>query len=99
MADFRGECRFTTWAYRFVAFDVSSKVNRHYWQRAHVSLDDSNWAAWKADDTDTPEWLAESTDLVEAIQRIIREDLTERQQRAFAAIAIQVCLSAKSHPR
>ena len=27
---FRGDCRFTTWAYRFVALDVSSKVSRHF---------------------------------------------------------------------
>jgi hypothetical protein len=28
---FRGDSRFTTWAYRFVAFDVSSKVSHHIW--------------------------------------------------------------------
>lgn len=86
---FRGDCRFTTWAYKFVAFDVSSKVNRHYWQRAHVSIDDNDWALWRADQTDSPEWLAESAELGEAVQRIIREVLTERQRRAFEAIAIR----------
>lgn len=89
VADFRGDCRFTTWAYKFVAFDVSSKVNRHYWQRAHVSIDENDWAAWREDGTDTPEWLAEGTDLSAAIQRIIREDFTERQQQAFESIAIR----------
>lgn len=89
VAEFRGDCRFTTWAYKFVAFDVSSKVNRHYWQYAHISIDDNDWTEWRTDDTDTPEWLAERTDLAGAIRRIIREDLTERQQRAFEAIAIR----------
>lgn len=104
VTDFRGDCRFTTWAYKFVAYDVSSKVNRHHWQRAHVSIDENDWTAWREDGTDTPEWLAEGTDLSAAIQRIIREDFTERQQHAFESIAIrglpvrQVAAEMNSNP-
>lgn len=89
VADFRGESRFTTWVYKIVAFDVSSKVNRHYWQRAHVSLDANDWTSWRADTAETPERFVERSDLVRAVERIIHEDLTERQQRAFEAIAIR----------
>jgi RNA polymerase sigma-70 factor (ECF subfamily) len=28
---FRGESRFTTWAYKFVVFEVSAKIGRHFW--------------------------------------------------------------------
>jgi RNA polymerase sigma-70 factor, ECF subfamily len=31
--DFRGSSRFTTWAYKFVMFEVSRKVARHTWRR------------------------------------------------------------------
>ena len=31
--DFRGLSRFTTWAYKFVVFEVSGKVARHAWRR------------------------------------------------------------------
>lgn len=31
--DFRGLSRFTTWAYKFVMFEVSGKVARHAWRR------------------------------------------------------------------
>src|SRR5215471_3131390 len=31
--DFRGLSRFTTWAYKFVMFEVSGKVARHAWHR------------------------------------------------------------------
>jgi RNA polymerase sigma-70 factor, ECF subfamily len=34
---FRGESRFTTWAYRFVVLEVSSKLGRHYW-RQHPAI-------------------------------------------------------------
>jgi RNA polymerase sigma-70 factor (ECF subfamily) len=30
---FRGESRFTTWAYRFVVLEVSGKLGRHYRRR------------------------------------------------------------------
>ena len=32
--DFRGESRFTTWAYKFVLFEVSTKLGRHFWRDA-----------------------------------------------------------------
>ena len=86
---FRGDCRFTTWAYRFVAFAVSSKVNRHFWQRADLSIEDHEWALPSTDPADAPEAQAESRDLIEAVKRIFRDDLTERQQRAFEAIAVR----------
>jgi RNA polymerase sigma-70 factor, ECF subfamily len=86
---FRGECRFTTWAYRFVAFDVSSKVSRHIWQRPTISIDDNEWTLLDANPDEAPETHAENTDLVEAIQRAIREDLSERQQRAFEAVVVR----------
>lgn len=86
---FRGDCRFTTWAYRFVSFDVSSKVNRHFWQRAAPSIDDNVCALLPSNLADAPEAQVESRDLVAAIRRVFREDLTDRQQRAFEAIAVR----------
>lgn len=91
---FRGDCRFTTWAYRFVAFEVSSKVNRHPWQRGHVSLDECEWVQ-AADQGDSPELLAENADLISAIRRVVAEDMTSRQQRVFEAIAMQGAPVAK----
>ncbi|HEY1699464.1 MAG TPA: hypothetical protein VGG75_07100 [Trebonia sp.] len=40
---FRGESRFTTWAYRFVILEVSSKLGRHYWRNPPVALDAGQW--------------------------------------------------------
>ncbi|WBQ08395.1 RNA polymerase sigma factor [Kribbella sp. CA-293567] len=86
---FRGDCRFTTWAYRFVTFDVSSKVNRHFWQRGAVSIDENDWALLASDLAEAPEARAESRDLIEAVKRVIRDDLTDRQQRTFDAVAVR----------
>ena len=86
---FRGDCRFTTWAYRFVAFDVSSKVSRHIWQRPTVSIDDNEWTLLASNSGEAPETHAETKDLVEAIQRAFWEDLSARQQRAFEAVVVR----------
>ena len=86
---FRGDCRFTTWAYRFVAFDVSSKVSRHFWQRAAISIDDNERTLLASNLAEAPEMQAETKDLVEAIQRSFWEDLSERQQRAFETVVVR----------
>ncbi len=36
---FRGDSRFTTWAYKFVILEVSTKLGRHFWQKPTVALD------------------------------------------------------------
>src|SRR6202035_5420126 len=36
---FSGESRFTTWAYKFVILEVSTKLGRHYWRNPPVALD------------------------------------------------------------
>src|SRR6202035_5952306 len=43
LADFRGESRFMTWAYRFVILEVSSKLGRHYWRSPSAVLDAEQW--------------------------------------------------------
>jgi RNA polymerase sigma-70 factor (ECF subfamily) len=39
VGQFRGESRFTTWAYRFVILEVSAKAGRHFWRQPHVPMD------------------------------------------------------------
>lgn len=86
---FRGECRFTTWAYRFVARAVSSKINRHFWQRCAVSVDPDQWAGLPVDRGLAPEEQAEAHDLLRAVRRACTDGLTERQRTVFEAVAVQ----------
>src|SRR6266496_2193310 len=39
LGQFRGESRFTTWAYKFVIFEVSAKIGRHFWRHPDIPLD------------------------------------------------------------
>src|SRR3954469_11924011 len=43
VGQFRGESRFTTWAYRFVILEVSTKLGRHFWRRRDISLEADGW--------------------------------------------------------
>src|SRR6201993_3345402 len=43
LGQFRGESRFTTWAYRFVILEVSAKLGRHFWRRPDVPLEAEDW--------------------------------------------------------
>ena len=43
LGQFHGESRFTTWAYRFVIFEVSTKIGRHFWRNPTVAMDAEDW--------------------------------------------------------
>jgi RNA polymerase sigma-70 factor (ECF subfamily) len=43
VGQFRWESRFTTWAYKFVIFEVSGKIGRHYWRNPDARLDAEDW--------------------------------------------------------
>ncbi|GAA1567653.1 MULTISPECIES: RNA polymerase sigma factor [Kribbella] len=85
---FRGDCKFTTWAYKFVIFDVAAKVNRHFWQRGGVAFDDEDWERLPARLGIEPEAHAESRDLMQAVHRAVNETLTAKQRMVFVALVL-----------
>ncbi|MEV4262626.1 sigma-70 family RNA polymerase sigma factor [Kribbella sp. NPDC049584] len=85
---FRGDCKFTTWAYKFVIFDVAAKVNRHFWQRSGVAFDDDDWDRLPARLGIEPEAQAESRELMQAVHRAVDENLTPKQRTVFVALVL-----------
>jgi RNA polymerase sigma-70 factor, ECF subfamily len=85
---FRGDCKFTTWAYKFVIFDVAAKVNRHFWQRSGVAFDEEDWDRLPARLGIGPEAYAESRDLLTAVRRAVDESLTAKQRAVFVALVL-----------
>lgn len=88
LGDFRGESRFTTWAYRFVVLEVSAKLGRHFWRRPTAVLDAADWERLPdrlgLDPAREPQWR----ELVEALRQGVDEVLTEHQRRAFVAVVV-----------
>jgi RNA polymerase sigma factor (sigma-70 family) len=85
---FRGECQFTTWAYKFVIFDVAAKMNRHFWQRAGVAFDEEDWDRIPTQLGVDPEAEAERSDFMSAVYRAVEEKLTAKQRVVFVALVV-----------
>jgi len=85
---FRGESRFTTWAYKFVVFEVSTKLGRHFWRTPRARLDAEDWSRlpdrFGLDPARENEWR----ELVGALRDAVDEVLSERQRHAFVAIVL-----------
>lgn len=85
---FRGESRFTTWAYRFVALEVASKLGRHFWLRPSASLDTEDWKRLPDRFESEPLAQTQQRELIAAVQHAMNETLTDHQRRFFVAIVI-----------
>jgi RNA polymerase sigma-70 factor (ECF subfamily) len=84
---FRGLSRFTTWAYKFVMFEVSGKVARHTWRRQPPSREEPVFERMADVLALRPGDRLERREQLEALSAAIGE-LTERQREVFVAIAL-----------
>jgi RNA polymerase sigma-70 factor (ECF subfamily) len=85
---FRGESRFTTWAYGFVILEVSDKLGRHFWRGQAPTSADEDWSRLPDRFALDPHRQAEWHDLVEGLRRGVDECLTDHQRRLFVAIVL-----------
>jgi RNA polymerase sigma-70 factor, ECF subfamily len=88
IGQFRGESRFITWAYKFVIFEVSGKIGRHFWRHPTVPLEAGDWDRLPDRFGLDPARESEWRDLARALRRAVEEELTEHQRRVFTAIVV-----------
>jgi RNA polymerase sigma-70 factor (ECF subfamily) len=88
LGQFRGESRFTTWAYKFVIFEVSAKIGRHFWRRPTVPLEAEDWDRLPDRFGFDPARESEWRDLLGAVRRAVETELTPRQREVFVAIVL-----------
>ena len=86
--DFKGLSRFTTWAYKFAIFEVSSKLARHAWQRHPPSREELELAEIPDSLAPRPSDQAERREQLVALKEAIEGDLTPRQREVFVAVAL-----------
>jgi RNA polymerase sigma-70 factor (ECF subfamily) len=86
--DFKGLSRFTTWAYKFAIFEVSSKLARHAWQRQPPSRGDLELGVMPDSLTPRPSDQAERREQFVVLKEAIAVDLTPRQREVFVAAAL-----------
>lgn len=86
---FRGDSRFTTWAYKFVMFEVSAKIGRHFWtKRPAAALEEPDWERLPARFGLSPEDEAQWRELLFALRHCVEHELTDRQRLVFQAIVL-----------
>jgi RNA polymerase sigma-70 factor (ECF subfamily) len=84
---FRGDSRFTTWAYKFALYEAAAKVRRQAWQRREIPLGEESWPLI-VDDRSDPEQGAESAELFAVLRAAIENELTPHQRQVLIAIAL-----------
>lgn len=84
---YRGESRFTTWAYKFALFEAGVKVRRRAWQGREVQLEPETWALM-AEANRTPQQDVETTELLAGLQAAIAADLSPHQREVFVAVTL-----------
>ncbi len=85
---FRGESRFTTWAFKFVLLEVSNKLGRHFWKDPAAAYDAEDWDLLPSRFDLDPARESEWRELMAALRRAIDDTLTEHQRRLFVAIVL-----------
>jgi RNA polymerase sigma-70 factor, ECF subfamily len=84
---FRGESRFTTWAYKFALLEAGVKVRRRAWQGREVPLEEDGWAQLP-DRRASPNADAETAELLGAVRAAIGEVLTAHQRAVLVAVTL-----------
>ena len=85
---YRGQSRFTTWAYKFALLEAAVKARRRAWQGREVALDDDGWAL-VAERRRGPGADAETAELLRAVQDAIATALTPHQRAVLVALTLR----------
>jgi RNA polymerase sigma-70 factor (ECF subfamily) len=91
LADFRGDSKFTTWAYRFVINRAASELRRRRYQNSSLDrLRDEEPAIFQIVMSDRekiePEQVVERRRYLNLLREIVETELSERQREAMIAI-------------
>jgi RNA polymerase sigma-70 factor (ECF subfamily) len=85
---YRGESRFTTWAYAFVINTVSTKLARQARRPVAVTMGDYAWERLPDRLSTDPYSSVEVRDFLRALRSGVDRALTERQRQVFIAVAL-----------
>ena len=85
--DYRGESRFTTWAYKFALLEAGVRLRRRAWQEREVVLEPESWPAIP-DAGSSAQAAVEQAELLATLRTAIASALTPRQRQVFVALAL-----------
>jgi RNA polymerase sigma-70 factor (ECF subfamily) len=84
--DYRGESRFTTWAFKFALLEAAVKLRRRAWQGRELPLEPDAWGLFA--DRHSPAGDAEQRELLGALGQALESELTPHQRQVLVAVAL-----------
>lgn len=87
LGTFRGESRFTTWAYKFALLEAAVKLRRRAWQGREVPIEPEHWSLI-AQSEDSPVARSEGRELLDAVSAAIQTELSPHQRHVLVAVAV-----------
>jgi RNA polymerase sigma-70 factor (ECF subfamily) len=84
---YRGESRFTTWAYKFALLEAAVRLRRRAWQGREVPLEPERWAVLPGPDA-SPATSAEGREVLGSLAAAIETELSPHQREVLVAIAL-----------
>jgi RNA polymerase sigma-70 factor (ECF subfamily) len=87
LSDFRGESRFTTWAYKFAILEAAVALRRRAWQGREIPIEPERWPLVPSGGL-TPESGTEQRELLAAITEGVRDALTPHQRRVLVSVVL-----------
>jgi RNA polymerase sigma-70 factor (ECF subfamily) len=87
LPEFRGESRFTTWAYKFALLEAAVALRRRAWQGRELPLPDEGWETLLAPSGSVAA-ASETSELLGAITEAIAQQLSPHQREVLVAVAL-----------
>jgi RNA polymerase sigma-70 factor (ECF subfamily) len=86
LGDYRGESRFTTWAWKFAFYEACVAVRKRRWLGREIPLEEAGWERLAgAAPSDTS---VETGEVFTALRVAVEKALTPHQRRVFVALAL-----------
>jgi RNA polymerase sigma-70 factor, ECF subfamily len=85
---YRGNSRFTTWAYKFALLETAVRLRRREWHGRELPLEDEGWARLADEGSPSPASQVEACELIHAVRDAIAEVLTPHERSVLIALTL-----------
>lgn len=85
---YRGDSRFTTWAFKFALLEAAAAMRKRPWHGRELPLEAEGWARLQDGGHASPPGSAEASELIDAIRDAIAEVLTPHQRGVLVALTL-----------
>jgi len=88
LSTYRGESRFTTWAYKFALRETAVRLRRREWHGRELPLQAEGWALLADESSPSPGGQVETSERINAVRYAIADVLTPHQRAVLVALTL-----------